>query len=122
MDAHLQNVKVTVPLALLMVKAANMFVTHNRKHIPFQSPNLHCPWSLTLCWRADKGGSDIDIDHIANKGCQTSTIHTGRNATFGLYIMQCPKWLTLFWCSVDALFMLCWRSVDAHCQVKWRRH
>ena len=122
MDDHFQNVKVTVPLALLMIKAATMFVIHNRKHIPFQSPKLHYQRSLTLCWHAVKGGSDIDTNHIANKGCQTSNIHTGRIATLGLYIMQCPKWLTLFWYSVDALLRLCWRSVDVQCQVKWRWH
>jgi hypothetical protein len=122
MDADFQNVKVTVPLALLMVKAANMLVTHNRKHIPLQSPKLHYQISSTLCWHAVEDGSDIDTNNIANTGCQTSTIYTGRIATLGLCIMQCPKWLMLFRCSVDALLTLCWRSVDIHCQVKRRWH
>jgi hypothetical protein len=103
-DAHFQNGEMTVPLALLMVKAANMLVTHNRKHIPFQSPYLHYQISLMLCWRTVKRDSDIDTNHIANTGCQTSTIHTGRSTTLGVYNMQCPKSLTLFWCSGDAHF------------------
>jgi len=103
-DAHCQDGEVTVPLALLTVQAANMLVTHNRKHIPFQSPYLQYQISLTLCWRAVKGGSDIDSDHIANEGCQMSTIHTGRSTTLGLYNMQRPKLLMLFWCSGDAQF------------------
>jgi len=103
-DAHFQNREVTVSPAHLMVNAANMLVTHNRKHILFQSPYLHYQISLTLCWHAVKGGRDIDTNHIANKGYQTSTIHTGRSTTLGLYNIQCLKLLTLFWCSGDAHF------------------
>ena len=54
----------------LTVKPANILVTHNRKHIPFQSPYLHYQISLMLCWRAVEGGSDIDTNHVANKGFQ----------------------------------------------------
>ena len=107
MDAHFQNLKVSVPLALVMVKAANMLVTPTGKHIPFQSPKLHYYRSLTLCWHAVKGGSDIDTNRIANTGCQTSTIHIGHCASLGVYIMQRPRWLTLFGRSVDALLTLC---------------
>ena len=40
-DTDFQNGEVTVSLALLTVKAANMLVTRNRKHIQLQSPYLH---------------------------------------------------------------------------------
>jgi len=103
-DAHFQNGEATVPLAILMVRAANMLVTHNRKHIPFQSPYLHYQISLMLCWHAVKGGGNIDTNHIAHKGYQTSTIHTGRGTTLQIYNMQCPKWLMLFWWCGDTDF------------------
>jgi len=47
-DAHSKNWELIVSLALLLIKAANMMVALNRKHIPFQSPYLHCQISLTL--------------------------------------------------------------------------
>jgi len=87
-DDHFQNWEMTVPGALLMVKAANMFVTHNRKHDMFQSPYLHNQISLMICWQAVKGGNNTDINHIANKSGQTSTMCTGRSTTLRLNNMQ----------------------------------
>jgi hypothetical protein len=104
MDAYFQNGEVTISLAHLMVKAANMLVTHNWKHIPFQSPYLHYQMSLTRCWCTVRGGSNIDTNHIANKGGQTSPISIGRSTNLGIYNMHCPKSLPLFWCSGDTPF------------------
>jgi hypothetical protein len=87
-----------------MVKAANMLVPHNREHIPFQSPYLHSQILLALCQRTVKVGSDIDTNHIANKGGQTLTIHTGHSTTFELYNMQRSNLLMLFSCSGDTNF------------------
>ena len=103
-NAHFQNVKVTVSLALLLIKAAKMLVTHNSKHIPFQSHYLHYQKSLTLCWCSVKGGGDIDRILIANKCGQTSTMGICCSITLGFFTMQCPQSLTLYWCSVDAHF------------------
>jgi len=99
------NEEVTVCLAVLIAKAANMLVvTHNWKHIPFQSPYLQYQLSLTLSWCAVKGGSDIEKNHSANKDSHTSTMCTGHSTTLGFYNMQCPKLLMLFWCSGDGNF------------------
>jgi hypothetical protein len=65
-DAYFQNGEVTVSLALLLIQPATMLVTHNRKHIPFQSPYLHYHISFMLCSRVVNSGSDINISHIAN--------------------------------------------------------
>jgi hypothetical protein len=96
-DAHFQNGEVTVSIALLIIQAANnlLHLTESRSHSNHQI-------SLTLCWHAVKGGSNMNITHIANIGGQTLTMRMGCSTTLGLYTMQHTKTLTLFSCSGDA--------------------
>jgi len=107
-DADFQNGEVTLSLVLSTLKAANMMVTHNRKLIPFQSAYLHYQISLTLRWHAVEGGSNINTNHIANQGCETSTIHTGCSTILGLCNMQRQN----VWLSLDGLMMRIFRCSE----------
>jgi len=118
-DAHFQDGEVNMSLALLLIKAANMLVTHNSKHIPFQLPYLHYQKALTLCWWSVQGGNDVDTNYIAHIGGQTSIMGKCHSTTLGLYKMQHPKSLTLCWHSVDAVLTLCWRCVDTVLTLCW---
>ena len=107
-DAHVQNGELNVSLALLLIKAANMLVTHNSKHIPFELPYLNYEKALTLCWRSVPNGSEIDNNHIAHKGGQTLIMwkcHSKPLDQTRCNTQDC-------WRSVDAQLMLCWRSDD----------
>jgi len=67
MDADLQNVTGTVLVALLLLKAAYMVVTHNSEHIPFQLRFLQYQQSLTVdaVLTLIPRSTDIDSNHIA---------------------------------------------------------
>jgi len=119
-DDYFQNGAVTMSVALLLIKAAIILVTHECMHIPFQIPYLHYQKSLTLCWRSVSGGGNINTNHIIYKCSQTSIIGKCHSTAIGLYKMQRPNLLTLCWRSVDALLMLCWCSVDALLTLCWQ--
>jgi len=83
-DAHFRDGELNVLLPLLLIKAANMSVTHNSKHIPFQLLNWHYQKALMLCWWSVWDGSEIDTNHIANKGGQTLIMGKCRSISLGL--------------------------------------
>jgi hypothetical protein len=71
-DAHFQNVPVTVSISLLPVQAAHTLFMNNSKQISFQLTYLPQQISLTHCWRSV---SECGCYHAAvsfgYKGCQS---------------------------------------------------
>jgi len=49
-DINFHNAKLILSLAHLLIKGANMSVTHSSKHIPFHLLYIHYQKALTLCW------------------------------------------------------------------------
>jgi len=107
-EAYFQNRPVTISVALLLINAGYILVTHNWMDIPLQLPCLHYQESLTLCWCSVSGGCDINTNHIVYNGGQTSIIDKCRRTALDYTtcsIQNC-------WRSVDALLMLIFRRSD----------
>ena len=96
-DTQFQNGEVNVLLALLLIKAANMLVTHNSKYIPFQLPYLHYQNALTLCWCSFSGAVTSTLTILPTKAANTWIMGKCCSTALGLYKMQHPNSLTLGW-------------------------
>jgi len=71
-DAHFQNVAVTVSISLLPIKAAHILVMDNSDQIGFQLTYLALKISLRLRWRAvSECGSYRAAVTFAYEGCQS---------------------------------------------------
>ena len=71
-DAHFQNVAVTVSISLLPIKAAHTLVMDNSQQIGFQLTYLPQKISLRLCWRSvSECGCYCATVSVAYTGCQS---------------------------------------------------
>jgi len=71
-DAHFQNVAVTVSISLLPIKAANTLVMDNSEQLSLQLTYLWHKISLTLRWRSvSECGCYHAVVSFDNKGCQS---------------------------------------------------
>jgi hypothetical protein len=128
-DAHFQTGAVIMLTSVLLIKAANTLMMGKccstaRGLYMMQHSRLltHCWRSvdtlLTLCWRSvdahfQTGAVTMSPCHLPLKAVNTLIMRQCHSTALGLYKMQPPRLLMLYWRSVDALLMLCGCSVDA---------
>jgi len=99
-DAHCQNVVVTVLLSVLPKKAANALDMHNRDQITAQLSYFQDRKSLTLCCRSLLVVAASSIWIFLIEAANTLIIGSSQPTTDGFCKFQEQKSLTLRWPSV----------------------
>jgi len=96
-DAHFQNLAVTVSLSLLPIMAANMMIMHNSKQITTKLPYLQDQKLLRLCRRLFYVVVALSLTILPTKAASTTSMGQYCSIAVGLCKMQHHKSLIFRW-------------------------